>query len=324
VGKPYGETRYTWGTTPTDRRFTGQRSEEASLGSLYDYGARFYSPYLNRWIQPDTIVPQPGNPQDLNRFSYARNNPIRYTDPTGHYVYEEDCQDPTDHGFSTGPYTHADTYFFPPTTAIYSRGVAGDPVQVVSIPAQRVSMATVNDPSGFGGAMAGLYALAPSSVRGGILPGGGASLRVPASLLNDVFPEPASSGVSQEQSAQSYVRWLQRGNPNAHADTEHGPGANVQAQVEVDGKPKATAFTSWTEMATSIQKTLNLNRLQIQSLANRGKGGIAPLSVEGPSANYTGWSGAGSMTPGQAPVLTVIWYDGAGRWGLYTAYPHAR
>jgi RHS repeat-associated protein len=73
--KPYGETRYTWGTTPTDRRFTGQRSEEASLGSLYDYGARFYSPSLNRWISPDSIVPNSTNPQSLNRFSYVRNNP---------------------------------------------------------------------------------------------------------------------------------------------------------------------------------------------------------------------------------------------------------
>ncbi len=26
----------------------------------------------------------PFNPQDLNRYSYARNNPVRYTDPTGH------------------------------------------------------------------------------------------------------------------------------------------------------------------------------------------------------------------------------------------------
>ena len=42
---PYGETRYTWGSTPTDRRFTGQL-EESGLGSLYDYGARRYSPLL--------------------------------------------------------------------------------------------------------------------------------------------------------------------------------------------------------------------------------------------------------------------------------------
>ena len=48
------------------------------------YGARFYSPRLGRFIQPDTIVPEPGNPQALNRYAYVNNNPLRYTDPTGH------------------------------------------------------------------------------------------------------------------------------------------------------------------------------------------------------------------------------------------------
>jgi RHS repeat-associated protein len=82
---PYGAARWpSPSTLPTDYRFTGQRSEEATLGSLYDYGARFYSPYLNRWIQPDPIVPDPGNPQSLNRYSYCLNNPLKYTDPDGH------------------------------------------------------------------------------------------------------------------------------------------------------------------------------------------------------------------------------------------------
>ena len=35
-------------------------------------------------MQSDTIVPQPGNPQALNRYSYVLNNPLRYTDPSGH------------------------------------------------------------------------------------------------------------------------------------------------------------------------------------------------------------------------------------------------
>jgi hypothetical protein len=30
------------------------------------------------------LVPNPYNPQDLNRYSYVRNNPLRYTDPSGH------------------------------------------------------------------------------------------------------------------------------------------------------------------------------------------------------------------------------------------------
>ena len=35
-------------------------------------------------IQADTIIPEPGNPQALNRYSYVSNNPLKYTDPTGH------------------------------------------------------------------------------------------------------------------------------------------------------------------------------------------------------------------------------------------------
>jgi len=69
---------------PTDRRFTGQR-REAGLG-LYDYGARYYDPALGRFIQADTMVPSPANPQTLNRYAYTRNNPIKYNDPTGHDV----------------------------------------------------------------------------------------------------------------------------------------------------------------------------------------------------------------------------------------------
>jgi hypothetical protein len=47
------------------------------------------SPYINRFLQPDSIIPDQTNPQSWNRFSYVRNNPIGYNDPTGH---SEDCQ----------------------------------------------------------------------------------------------------------------------------------------------------------------------------------------------------------------------------------------
>jgi len=56
---------------------------EAGFG-LYDYNARFYDPYLNRFVSADTIVPDPANPQSLNRYSYVCNNPLKYTDRSGH------------------------------------------------------------------------------------------------------------------------------------------------------------------------------------------------------------------------------------------------
>ncbi|MFZ6021632.1 MAG: RHS repeat-associated core domain-containing protein [Chloroflexota bacterium] len=64
-------------------RFTGQR-EEAALG-LYDYNARWYDPYLNRFLSPDSIVPDPYNPIDWDRYNYIRNNPVKYIDEDGHF-----------------------------------------------------------------------------------------------------------------------------------------------------------------------------------------------------------------------------------------------
>jgi RHS repeat-associated protein len=84
---PFGETRFTTGTMFTDKLYTGQR-EITGLG-IYHYGARFYSPKLGRFLSADTVVPDPYNPQYLNRFSYVLNNPLRYTDPTGHRVCED-------------------------------------------------------------------------------------------------------------------------------------------------------------------------------------------------------------------------------------------
>jgi RHS repeat-associated protein len=82
---PFGETRYVSGTMPTDRLFTGQRSESTGLvGSLADFAAREYSPLLGRFLSADSIVPKPGNPQSLNRFAYSLNNPLKFVDPTGH------------------------------------------------------------------------------------------------------------------------------------------------------------------------------------------------------------------------------------------------
>ena len=71
----------------TDRHYTGQRSFEASLGSLYHYQARWFSPVLGRFLSPDPLVPNPANPQNLNRYSYVSNNPLKYTDPSGYCKY---------------------------------------------------------------------------------------------------------------------------------------------------------------------------------------------------------------------------------------------
>jgi RHS repeat-associated protein len=92
---PYGGERHSTAEMPQDQRYTGQVSDataSASAGSgLLYYNARYYDPVTAQFTQPDTIVPDPSNPGDLNRYSYVAGNPVRHTDPTGHLT----CADNT-------------------------------------------------------------------------------------------------------------------------------------------------------------------------------------------------------------------------------------
>ena len=80
--EPYGSVLSSAGTGTTSYGFTGEWT--SSPIGLIDLRARQYSPYLNQFIQPDTIVPRFEDPRSLNRYTYAYNSPTNLTDPTGH------------------------------------------------------------------------------------------------------------------------------------------------------------------------------------------------------------------------------------------------
>jgi RHS repeat-associated protein len=89
--RAWGETRFVAGDIPTDFHFTGQR-EDSYIG-LYDYGARWYDPSLNRFTQPDTIVPEASQGVlAWDRYAYVNNSPVNATDPTGHKECDLECQ----------------------------------------------------------------------------------------------------------------------------------------------------------------------------------------------------------------------------------------
>jgi RHS repeat-associated protein len=79
---PWGGERYTSGSTPTKYRFTGQYLDRYI--NLYWYGSRWYDQSLGRFIQPDTLVPNPGDPVAFDRYHYSRNSPLVFVDPDGH------------------------------------------------------------------------------------------------------------------------------------------------------------------------------------------------------------------------------------------------
>jgi RHS repeat-associated protein len=103
---PFGAPRTDVGSiTQTDFGYTGQRKLDSGMGGIMDYKARFYSPYLNRFLQPDSLIPNLLSSQGWNRYSYVSNSPIRFIDPTGHTeacnIYEDDCHSGTTEANST-------------------------------------------------------------------------------------------------------------------------------------------------------------------------------------------------------------------------------
>jgi RHS repeat-associated protein len=65
------------------QRFTGQeRDSETSLDYMQ---ARYYSSGQGRFTGPDSLPGSATNPQTLNLYSYVHNDPLGFTDPTGHH-----------------------------------------------------------------------------------------------------------------------------------------------------------------------------------------------------------------------------------------------
>ncbi len=67
--------------------FTGHErdsNDELDANDDLDYmRARYYAPYLGRFLSIDPIMGNAINPQSWNRYAYVRNNPLSLVDPTG-------------------------------------------------------------------------------------------------------------------------------------------------------------------------------------------------------------------------------------------------
>ncbi|MDP2237044.1 MAG: RHS repeat-associated core domain-containing protein, partial [Bacteroidales bacterium] len=72
-------------STMFDRGFTGH--EHLPQFGLINMNGRVYDPFLARFLSPDPYVQAPDYSQNFNRYSYAFNNPLKYTDPDGEWVH---------------------------------------------------------------------------------------------------------------------------------------------------------------------------------------------------------------------------------------------
>jgi RHS repeat-associated protein len=85
---PYGSSAYRMARSqaeaPKRYRFTGKERDEES-GLMY-FGARYYAPWLCRWISCDPADIDLRNPFSVNAYLYANSNPIVYTDTDGRAI----------------------------------------------------------------------------------------------------------------------------------------------------------------------------------------------------------------------------------------------
>lgn len=79
--RPWGEKKESPIQLADDVGYTGHQRDEAT--NLTYMQARYYDPVVGRFMAVDPIGFTPATPMTFNRYSYAANNPYKYTDPTG-------------------------------------------------------------------------------------------------------------------------------------------------------------------------------------------------------------------------------------------------
>jgi len=78
---PYGEL-----VGESDEKRLYENKEFDSDVRQYFYNARYYDPYKSMFVQPDSIIPNVYDPQQLNRYAFERGNPYNFVDPSGHAI----------------------------------------------------------------------------------------------------------------------------------------------------------------------------------------------------------------------------------------------
>ncbi|NEO95079.1 MAG: RHS repeat-associated core domain-containing protein, partial [Moorea sp. SIO3G5] len=85
---PYGGTAFIAGKSQQEvklkeYRYSGKERDDST--GLYYYGARYYAPWLGRWLKPDPA----GKVDGLNLYGYVKDNPVKFKDKKGLMKEEE-------------------------------------------------------------------------------------------------------------------------------------------------------------------------------------------------------------------------------------------
>ncbi|MCP5147948.1 MAG: RHS repeat-associated core domain-containing protein [Pseudomonadales bacterium] len=101
------------------RGYTGHEHLD-DIGIIHMNG-RIYDPRLGRMLSPDPVTQAPESGQNYNRYTYAYNNPLMYTDPSGFETHKKSVLVDGNGNAGAGPMEHV-----PVTAPRLTGGVTGN------------------------------------------------------------------------------------------------------------------------------------------------------------------------------------------------------
>jgi RHS repeat-associated protein len=136
--------------------FSGKQRDSTGI---YYLGARYYDPELGRFLTRDPLVGDTMTPQRLNRYTYCRNNPLKYVDPWGekdHYIEGGGEAEEEERGVNT-----KDAKEIPPPEYVlpYDEGYIGVETNIYKCGNVGVAIGYYNEPVRGGGFKEGEWGL---------------------------------------------------------------------------------------------------------------------------------------------------------------------
>lgn len=84
----FGNIKNSTGSVSNSICYAGYQYDDET--GYYYLNARMYDPLIGRFLQEDSFTGDKNDPLSLNLYTYVKNNPLIYTDPSGHMFVKED------------------------------------------------------------------------------------------------------------------------------------------------------------------------------------------------------------------------------------------
>jgi RHS repeat-associated protein len=214
--EPYGPEHGESGSE--EFRYTGNQED---MTGLYYFGARYYDPVTGRFTTRDSTFGDLSDPQSLNRYTYCRNNPHKYTDPDGKEPISAVIGSAIVIGGTLGSLTRLTLYAFdcvirneaPTLKGVAKAGVTGFISGATSSVAAVVTVSPFGPAGGLAVKAAGssLEYMATQAIEGeeitleGVITSGGEGL-VTAGISNIIGIRYISEGLTSDKHLQTIIK----------------------------------------------------------------------------------------------------------------------